>query len=129
MTEQEVLNNRDPSLRTLAMPADANPNGDIFGGWLLSQMDIAGANYAYRIADGRITTVAIEGMSFHLPVNVGDEVSCYCKTKRIGTTSIAVDIETWVRRRRGPKIEKVTEGIFIYVAIDDHGKPRKILKA
>ena len=128
MTEQEVLSNRDPSLRTLAMPADANPNGDIFGGWLLGQMDIAGANYAYRIADGRITTVAIEAMSFHLPVYVGDEVSCYCKTKRICTTSIAVDIETWVRRRRGPKIEKVTEGIYIYVAIDDSGKPRKVLK-
>ena len=126
MTEQEVLGNPDPSLRTVAMPADANPNGDIFGGWLLAQMDIAGANYAYPIAKGRLTTVAVEGMTFHLPVNVGDEVSCYCTTKRIGNTSIAVDIETWVRRRRGSVIDKVTEGIFIYVAIDDNGKPRKI---
>jgi len=128
MAEQEGLSNREPSLRTLAMPADANPNGDIFGGWLLSQMDIAGASHAYRIAEGRIATVAIEGMSFHLPVYIGDEVSCYCKTKRIGNTSISVDIETWVRRRRGPKVEKVTEGIFIYVAIDDNGKPRPVLK-
>ena len=115
-----------PSIRTLAMPADTNPNGDIFGGWLMSQMDVAGGTYAYHRAGGRVATVAVDAMSFHLPVYVGDEVSCYCRTHRIGTTSIAVEVETWVRRHRGGAIEKVTEGIFTFVAIDDQGRPRSV---
>jgi len=115
-----------PSIRTLAMPADTNPNGDIFGGWLMSQMDIAGGTFAYQRAGGRVATVAVDAMSFHLPVFVGDEVSCYCRTRRIGTTSISVQVETWVRRHRGDAIEKVTEGLFTFVAIDDEGRPREI---
>ncbi|MEE9334109.1 MAG: acyl-CoA thioesterase [Granulosicoccaceae bacterium] len=114
------------SLRTLAMPADTNANGDIFGGWILSQMDLAGGTYAFYVAQGRVTTVAVTGMQFHKPVYVGDEVSCFCATQSIGNTSIAVRVETWVRRRREEIEEKVTEGLFTFVAIDKHGKPRSI---
>ena len=119
-------NEREPSLRTLAMPADANPDGDIFGGWLMAQMDIAGGTYAHRVAEGRVATVAVEAMSFHKPVYVGDVVSCYCATERIGQTSIAVRVETWVRRHRDGAREKVTEGLFTFVAIDADGRPRSI---
>jgi len=116
----------EPSLRTVAMPADANPNGDIFGGWLMSQMDIASGTYAGYIAAGRVATVAVDAMTFHLPVYIGDEISCYCQTARIGRTSIAVDVETWVRRRQDARSEKVTEGRFTFVAIDDQGQPRPV---
>ena len=78
----------EPAVRTLAMPADTNPNGDIFGGWLMSQMDIAGGTFAFEVAGGRVATVAVEGMAFHKPVYVGDVVSCYCSVHRVGTTSI-----------------------------------------
>src|SRR5690606_26187798 len=88
-----------PSLRTVAMPADANPNGDIFGGWLMSQMDLAGGTFAAHVARGRVVTVAVDGMTFHKPVNIGDQVSCYCTTERIGRTSISVRVETWIRPR------------------------------
>lgn len=114
------------SLRTLAMPADTNPNGDIFGGWILSQMDLAGGTYAFYIAQGRVATVAVTGMQFHKPVYVGDEISCYCSTVKIGTTSISVHVETWVRRRRHEVEEKVTQGLFTFVAIDPQGNPRPI---
>ena len=114
------------SLRTLAMPADTNPNGDIFGGWILSQMDLAGGTYAFYIAQGRVATVSVTGMQFHKPVYVGDEISCYCQTVKIGNTSIAVHVETWVRRRRHELEEKVTEGLFTFVAIDAQGNPRPI---
>lgn len=114
------------SLRTIAMPADTNPNGDIFGGWLLAQMDLAGGTYAFTLAEGRVATVAITGMVFHKPVYVGDEVSCYCATHRVGNTSITVLVETWVRRGRMRVEEKVTEGLFTFVAIDDDGRPRPI---
>lgn len=115
-----------PSMRTIAMPADTNPAGDIFGGWILSQMDLAGGSHAYYIAQGRVSTVAITGMQFHLPVYVGDEVSCYCATQKIGTTSITVLVETWVRRRRLEKAVKVTEGLFTFVALDEQGEPRQV---
>lgn len=115
-----------PSMRTIAMPADTNPAGDIFGGWILSQMDLAGGSHAFYIAQGRVSTVAITGMQFHLPVYVGDEVSCYCATQRVGTTSITVLVETWVRRRRLEKAVKVTQGLFTFVALDEHGKPRPV---
>jgi len=108
------------------MPADTNPNGDIFGGWILSQMDLAGGTYAFHIAQGRVATVAITSMQFHKPVYVGDEVSCYCDTQRIGNTSITVQVETWVRRRRLAVEEKVTEGLFTFVALDQHGAPRSV---
>ncbi|ALG66526.1 acyl-CoA thioesterase [Beggiatoa leptomitoformis] len=114
------------NFRTIAMPADTNYNGDVFGGWLLAQMDIAGGNYAFQHAKGRVATVGIEAMSFHLPVYVGDEVSCYCHTLRTGNTSITVHIETWVRRLKDNQVVKVTEGNFIFVALDDKGKKRQI---
>jgi acyl-CoA thioesterase YciA len=115
-----------PALRTLAMPADANPNGDIFGGWVLSQMDVAGGVPASELAAGRIATVAIDGMRFHQPIYIGDLVSCYAEIVRVGTTSITVHVETWARRRRTGTEVLVTEGTFVYVAIDENGRPRKV---
>ena len=114
------------SLRTIAMPSDTNPNGDIFGGWILSQMDLAGGTYAFYVAQGRVATVAVTGMKFYKPVNVGDEVSCYCATHAIGRTSVTVNVETWVRRRQLTVEEQVTEGLFTFVAIDTDGMPRPI---
>ena len=108
------------------MPANANPSGDIFGGWIMSQMDIAGGVHAYEIAAGRVATVAVDAMTFHLPVYVGDVVSCYCSTSRIGNTSLAVVVETWVRRSGSGRVEKVTEGEFTFVALDSKGKPRPV---
>ena len=115
-----------PHLRTIAMPRDANAGGDIFGGWTLSQMDLAGGTVAGRRAGGRVATVAIEAMRFLRPVSVGDEVSCYCSVLEVGETSLRVKIETWSRGRGGEEAEKVTEGVFTFVAIDDKGKPRKV---
>ncbi len=116
----------EPSLRAIAMPADTNPNGDIFGGWLLAQMDLAGGNLAGQRARGRVATVAATAMTFHLPVFVGDEVSCYCALEKIGRSSMTVRIETWVRRRDGGEVVKVTEGIFTYVAIGAARRPRPV---
>ena len=125
--ENPYPENKHASLRTLAMPADANPSGDIFGGWIMSQMDIAGASYARHIAKNRVVTVAVEAMTFHLPVYIGDEVSCYCETTRIGRTSISVHIETWVRRDRlADEVVKVTEAVYTYVAIDENRQPTPI---
>ena len=115
-----------PLIRTIAMPADANPNGDIFGGWLMAQMDLAGGAHAFAAAGGRVTTVAVDAMAFHRPVQVGDQVSCYCTTVRIGTTSIAVKVDTWVRRRHDQTEERVTEGLFTFVALDGSGRPRPV---
>ena len=105
-----------PALRTVAMPADANANGDIFGGWLMSQMDLAGGVHAHQEANGRTATVAVDAMSFHLPVQIGDLVTCYCETVQIGRTSIVVKVDTWVKRRSDGQEEKVTEGLFTFVA-------------
>ena len=111
------------------MPADANPSGDIFGGWIMSQMDLAGAIYASYLAEGRLVTVAVEGMTFHLPVFVGDQVSCYCKHIRTGRTSVSVRIETWVRRRQtGEQHLKVTEATYTYVRVDAQRRPLPIAK-
>jgi acyl-CoA thioesterase YciA len=108
------------------MPADANPNGDIFGGWVLSQMDLAGGVPAVERAQGRVATVAVDGMRFHQPIAIGDLVSCYAQLVRVGTTSITVHIQTWAKRQRSGAEVLVTEGTFVYVAIDEAGKPRKI---
>ena len=116
------------SLRVLAMPADTNPSGHIFGGWVLGQMDIAGGIHAAGQAGGRVATVAVDAMVFHKPVHVGDEVTCYTRIARVGRTSIAVMVETWVRRARLGEPIHVTEGLFTYVAIDTHGDPQEILK-
>ena len=119
----------DMLLRTLAMPADTNPNGDIFGGWIMSQIDIGGGILAKEIANGRIVTVAVDGMAFHHPVKVGDVVCCYGKCTRIGTTSMTIKLEVWVKpvlREAHGNRYCVTEAVFTYVAIDEHGAPRKV---
>jgi acyl-CoA thioesterase YciA len=116
----------DPAIRTIAMPADTNAHGDIFGGWLICQMDLAGATVATRRAGGRTVTVAITAMVFHRPVCVGDEVSCYGSIDKIGNTSIAIKIESWARRGTGNTPIKVTEGLFTYVRVDADGHPQPI---
>ena len=113
-------------LQTVAMPADTNPRGDIFGGWILSQMDIAGGILAHQRAQGRTATVAIESMKFHLPVFVGDVVGCYGAVIRTGRTSIAIQIEAWARRGNSREMLRVTEGVFTYVAIDEQRRPRPL---
>ncbi len=117
-----------PALRTIAMPADANANGDIFGGWLLSQIDLAGSVVAVQKAKSKVATVGIEAMSFHQPVFVGDEVSCYCTIEKIGRTSITVLVETWARTRTQETARKVTEGKFTYVAIGEDRTPIPVLR-
>ncbi len=116
-----------PALRTIAMPADTNPQGDIFGGWIMSQMDLASGYFAGRQAGGRVATVAVDGMTFHKPVSVGDDVSCYCEVLRRGRTSVTVNVQTWVQRHQTGRVEKVTEGRFTFVALDDNGRPRPIV--
>ena len=116
----------DLSIRTLAMPADTNQNGDIFGGWLLSQMDIGGGIFASKVAKSRTVTVAIEAMNFRKPVFVGDVVSVHANLVRIGKTSVTVHIEAWVLRRNEMYSILVTDGNFTYVSIDDHGHPQVI---
>jgi acyl-CoA thioesterase YciA len=116
------------ALRAVAMPVFANAHGDIFGGWLLSQMDLAGGTIATRLAKGRVVTVAVAAMTFHCPVFIGDEVSCYASVVKVGRTSITVRIESFARRgRTGEKIA-VTEGLFTYVAVDSQSKPRPVLE-
>jgi acyl-CoA thioesterase YciA len=115
-----------PLIRVIAMPADANPHGDIFGGWLLSQMDLAGGNLATQRAQGRCATVAVDGMVFHEPVFVGDEVSCYGQVIRTGRSSITTRIEAWRRNFASGEVRKVTEAIFTYVAIGENRRPRPL---
>ena len=114
--------------RVIAMPADTNPEGDIFGGWLLAQMDLAGATPAFELACGRCATVALDGMVFHQPVSVGDEVSTYAEVVGTGRTSIRVHVEAWKRSRNQPQAAsvRVTEGVFTYVAIDQDRNPRPL---
>jgi acyl-CoA thioesterase YciA len=116
------------SLRTLAMPKDANPSGDIFGGWVLSQMDIAAGMTASQRSHGRVATVAIDAMSFKLPVFVGDILCVYTDMVRIGTTSMALHVEAWALREKVGERVKVTEGLFTFVAIDDKRRPRPVPK-
>jgi acyl-CoA thioesterase YciA len=116
-------------IRTIAMPADANANGDIFGGWLVSQMDLGGAILARGTAHCRVTTVAVDGMSFLRPVNVGDVVTCYGKLLGVGRTSMKIAVEAWVQRYSDSTRQHVTEGTFTYVAIDERGKPQPVSRA
>ena len=113
-----------PMIRTIAMPADANPHGDIFGGWLMSQMDLAAGNLAARVSHGRCVTVAVDAMSFISPVKVGDEVSVYCTLVSTGRTSIKIDVEAWRRNRVTEEEIRVTKAVFKFVAIDAEGRPR-----
>ncbi len=112
--------------RTVAMPANTNPAGDIFGGWLLAQMDIAGGITAHWRARARVATVAVDAMEFHRPVQVGDVVSCYASVERVGRTSLTIHIEAWAAQRESDSRIKVTEGKFTFVAIDDDGRPRNL---
>jgi len=114
------------TIRTLAMPADTNPAGDIFGGWVMSQMDIAGAIAAVERVKGRVVTVAVEAMTFIAPVKVGDVLCVYASIERVGNTSITVGLEAWVRRNRLDDRTKVTEARFVYVSLDENGKKRPI---
>ena len=114
------------SLRTLAMPADTNQNGDIFGGWLLSQMDIAGGIFVGKSFRLRSVTVALEAMTFRKPVYVGDVVSVFTDAVRVGRTSVTVRVESWVTRSNDAQMILVTDGTFTYVAIDEHGKPTPV---
>jgi acyl-CoA thioesterase YciA len=114
------------SIRTLAMPADTNQYGDIFGGWLLGQMDIAGGIFAAAISRGRTATVAVDAMTFRKPVFVGDVMCIHTDLIRIGTTSITVHVEAWVIRRNAAKRVLVTHGNFTYVALEDERQPRAI---
>jgi acyl-CoA thioesterase YciA len=114
------------TIRTLAMPADTNPAGDIFGGWVMSQMDIAGAIAAVERVRGRVVTVAVEAMTFIAPVKVGDVLCVYAEIERVGTTSITVGLEAWVRRNRLADRSKVTEARFVYVSLDENGQKRAI---
>jgi acyl-CoA thioesterase YciA len=116
----------DLCIRTLAMPADTNANGDIFGGWLLSQMDVGGGVFASKVAKSRTVTVAIEAMNFRKPVYVGDLVSVHANLVKIGRTSITVHLEAWVLRRRELQSILVTDGNFTYVSIDDNGHAQAI---
>jgi len=112
--------------RTAAMPADANPNGDIFGGWVLAQMDIAGGIAARQRAKGRVATVAVDAMTFIRPVNIGDVLCVYSSVERTGRTSIALRLEAWALRAETDERVKVTEGLFTFVAIDSEGRPRPL---
>lgn len=116
----------EPVIRTIAMPADTNPAGDIFGGWLMSQMDLAAGSVATRRAKGRCVTIAVEGMSFLRPVIVGDEVSLYAGLVKTGRTSMQIEVQAWRRQREGREMTKVTHATFSFVAVDEDRKPRPL---
>ena len=121
-----MTEHRDPAIRVVAMPADANAYGDIFGGWLLSVMDSAAGLTAARRSKGRAVTVAMDGMVFHQPVKVGDEVTAYAEVERVGRTSMTIAVEACRRARHQEESTKVTEAKFTFVAIDDQGRPRPV---
>ncbi len=129
MSEESSSPHGELTIRTLAMPADTNPSGDIFGGWLMAQMDLAGGMAAWKRARGRVATVGVTSMSFHRPVRVGDVLSVYTHVVKVGTTSITVEVEAWEESRdvdRPPV--KVTEGMFTFVALDEAGQKRPVSK-
>ena len=117
---------RTPAIRVTAMPADTNPYGDIFGGWLMSQMDLAGASVASRWSGGRAATIAVDAMVFHRPVSVGDEVSVYAELLSVGRTSMKVKVEAWRRARNDEETHKVTEAVFTFVAIGEDRQKRVV---
>ena len=116
----------EPAIRTIAMPADTNANGDIFGGWVLSQMDQAGGIAAVERAQGRVVTIAVEAMTFIRPVKVGDVLCVYTSIDRVGRTSLKIHIEAWARRFTSHVREKITDAYFTFVAIDENGRPRPV---
>lgn len=116
------------TIQTLAMPENTNPNGDIFGGWIVSNMDLAAGVLAKRLAQGRVTTVAIHSMSFLKPVQVGDLVSCYVTLIKQGNTSMTISVEVWAHPATQCESYQVTEGVFVFVATDQNGRPRQVPK-
>ena len=127
MTDEAGGPQGDLMIRTVAMPADTNANGDIFGGWVMSQMDLAGGIAGIDRAQGRVVTVAVDGMTFIRPVKVGDVLCVYARIERVGRTSMRIAVEAWARRFRTPSSrDKVTAATFTFVAIDDDGKPRPV---
>jgi Acyl-CoA hydrolase len=129
-SEEQVGNSgmpqAEPAIRTIAMPADTNPAGDIFGGWLMAQMDLAAGNTAARVARGRSATIAVDGIQFLKPVYVGDEVTLFAELQSVGRTSMTIEVQAWRRPRDGDICEKVTEAMFTFVALDETGRPRPI---
>lgn len=123
MSREDQPPQGSPTIRTIAMPADTNPSGDIFGGWLMSQMDLAAGSVAALTSGGRSATVAVDAMIFHRPVKVGDEVSLYAALVRLGRTSMTIHVDAWRRPRAAALSEKVTEANFTFVALDVEGKP------
>ena len=126
-TPSDTLPERQPTTRVLAIPTDTNAAGDIFGGWIMSQVDIAGSIEAFRRARGRVVTVAVNSFQFHKPVFVGDLVSCYAEVERVGRTSLTVRVEVYAERKRvREECIKVTEATLTYVAIDEGRRPRPV---
>ena len=113
-------------IRTIAMPRDTNPSGDIFGGWIMSQMDLGSGILALKTAKSRVVTVAMEGMSFLQPVHVGDRVACYAHVEKIGRTSMKIPVEVWVERYMTSEQVRVTEAVFVYVALGADGRPTPV---
>ena len=126
MSSEPTPPSEQPVIRTVAMPADTNAAGDIFGGWLMSQMDLAAGTLAALTAQGRSATVAVDAMRFHRPVQVGDEVSLYASLDKVGRTSMQIHVEAWRRERHRTVSEQVTEATFTFVALDDEGRPRPV---
>ncbi|WP_210522654.1 acyl-CoA thioester hydrolase YciA [Pantoea ananatis] len=129
MDDKHKLPKGEMVMRTLAMPADTNANGDIFGGWLMSQMDMGGAIQAKEIAEGRVVTVRVDGMTFLKPVAVGDVVSCYAHCIRTGNSSMTINVQVWIKKVSSEPIGQTycaTEAVFIYVAVDNEGHPRQL---
>ncbi|MGD9509225.1 MAG: acyl-CoA thioesterase [Geminicoccaceae bacterium] len=116
----------EPAIRTIAMPGDTNPAGDVFGGWLMAQMDLAAGNVAARRARGRCATIAVDGFTFLKPVRVGDEVTVHAEIQSVGRTSIKLRVSAWRRPRHDDERLQVTEAMFTFVAIDDDGRPRPV---
>jgi acyl-CoA thioesterase YciA len=126
MTSTSKMPAGDPAIRTIAMPADANPAGDIFGGWLMAQMDLAAGNIAARRARGRCATVSVDRINFLNPVYIGDEVSLYAELEKVGRTSLTIRVEAWRRPRDSEEQVRVTDATFIFVALDSEGRPRVV---
>lgn len=126
--DQQPPADMELTLRTLAMPADANPAGDIFGGWVMSQMDLAAFVRANDVAGGRTVTVAVHEIVFKKPVKIGDTLCVYSRIEKVGRTSVTLKIEAWTRRHYQDSREKVTEAVFIMVAVGDNGEPRPVRK-
>ena len=122
----ELPPDESPAVRVIAMPADTNPYGDIFGGWLMSLMDSAAGSVAARYSHGRAVTIAVEGMTFHRPVIVGDEVSVFATLKSVGRTSMKIGVEAWRRTRHDDRSYRVTQAVFTFVAIGEDRQPRSV---